>query len=136
MGKKKYVYYFGNGKAEGRGSMSELLGGKGANLAEMTSIGLPVPPGFTITTEVRDQYYQGGAKLPKSLLPEIRKNVAILERELDKKFGDARNPLLVSVRLCVPVPPSSPWPSPWSASPWLLAGLGATSCVVATGPFL
>ncbi|MCH2130890.1 MAG: pyruvate, phosphate dikinase [Pirellulaceae bacterium] len=96
--RRRQIFYFGQTRTDGNGTQKTLLGGKGANLAEMTSIGLPVPPGFTITTEVCDQYYQGGAKLPKSLLPEIRKNVAILERELDKKFGDARNPLLVSVR--------------------------------------
>ena len=75
-----------------------LLGGKGANLADMTSIGLPVPPGFTITTECCDGYYKSGKKLPAGLMDEVRKNVAILEKETGKKFGDNKMPLLVSVR--------------------------------------
>src|SRR6266567_8669380 len=94
----KHVYFFGNGKAEGNAEMKNLLGGKGANLAEMTSIGLPVPPGFTITTEVCDLYYKSGRKLPAGLMEEVAKNVAMLEKELGKKFGDNANPLLVSVR--------------------------------------
>jgi pyruvate,orthophosphate dikinase len=68
--------------------MKELLGGKGANLAEMTSIGLPVPPGFTITTEVCDEYYKSGRKLPKADEGRVKKNVVTLEKELGKKFGD------------------------------------------------
>jgi pyruvate, orthophosphate dikinase len=95
---KKMIYYFGRTKTEGSGKQKQLLGGKGANLAEMTSIGLPVPPGFTITTEVCDLYYKGGKKLPAGLLDEVTKNVAMLEKELGKKFGDTANPLLVSVR--------------------------------------
>jgi pyruvate,orthophosphate dikinase len=94
----KMVYYFGKTRCEGKGLGKELLGGKGANLAEMTSIGLPVPPGFTITTEVCDVYNKAGQKLPKGLMEDVRKNVAMLEKELDKKFGDDANPLLVSVR--------------------------------------
>jgi len=94
----KMIYYFGRTKTEGKGHQKELLGGKGANLAEMTSIGLPVPPGFTITTEVCDLYYKSGRKLPASLMEEVAKNIAILEKELGKKFGDANDPLLVSVR--------------------------------------
>src|SRR5438270_1484976 len=94
----KYVYLFGNKKADGNGSMKQLLGGKGANLAEMTSIGLPVPPGFTITTEVCDLYYKSGRKLPAGLMDEVARSVAMLEKELGKKFGDTANPLLVSVR--------------------------------------
>ncbi|MCA9260392.1 MAG: pyruvate, phosphate dikinase, partial [Planctomycetales bacterium] len=75
-----------------------LLGGKGANLADMTSIGLPVPPGFTITTECCDLYYKNGKKLPPGLMDQVRKNVGMLEKELGKKFGDTQSPLLVSVR--------------------------------------
>ncbi|MGE3243806.1 MAG: pyruvate, phosphate dikinase, partial [Pirellulales bacterium] len=94
----KMIYYFGRTKTEGKGHQKELLGGKGANLAEMTSIDLPVPPGFTITTEVCDLYYKSGRKLPAGLMEEVTKNIAILEKELGKKFGDAKDPLLVSVR--------------------------------------
>ena len=94
----KMVYYFGKSKTEGDGKQKQLLGGKGANLAEMTSIGLPVPPGFTITTEVCDQYYKQGKKLPIGLLDEVHRNISILEKELGKKFGDMKAPLLVSVR--------------------------------------
>ncbi|MFO0789141.1 MAG: pyruvate, phosphate dikinase [Pirellulales bacterium] len=92
------IYYFGRTKTEGNGKQKQLLGGKGANLAEMTSIGLPVPPGFTITTEVCDLYYKSGRKLPAGLMEEVNRNVAMLEKELGKKFGDTENPLLVSVR--------------------------------------
>ncbi|MCC7474530.1 MAG: pyruvate, phosphate dikinase [Pirellulales bacterium] len=92
------IYYFGRTKTEGNGKQKQLLGGKGANLAEMTSIGLPVPPGFTITTEVCDLYYKSGRKLPAGLMDEVARNVAMLEKELGKKFGDTTNPLLVSVR--------------------------------------
>ena len=94
----KMVYYFGKTKTEGKGKPKDLLGGKGLNLAEMTSIGLPVPPGFTITTEVCDQYYKAGEKLPEGLMDEVGKAVKKLEKELGKKFGDDANPLLVSVR--------------------------------------
>ncbi len=94
----KMVYYFGKSKTEGKGKGKTLLGGKGLNLAEMTSIGLPVPPGFTITTEVCDAYYKAGKKLPDGLMDEVHKVVATLEKELGKKFGDDANPLLVSVR--------------------------------------
>src|SRR6185295_6794000 len=94
----KMIYYFGRTKTEGSGKQKMLLGGKGANLAEMTSIGLPVPPGFTITTEVCDLYYKSGRKLPAGLMDEVARNVAMLEKELGKKFGDTANPLLVSVR--------------------------------------
>jgi pyruvate,orthophosphate dikinase len=94
----KMIYYFGRTKTEGSGKQKMLLGGKGANLAEMTSIGLPVPPGFTITTEVCDLYYKSGRKLPAGLMEEVARNVSTLEKELGKKFGDNTNPLLVSVR--------------------------------------
>jgi len=100
MAKKtaKMTYYFGKTKTEGRGVGKDILGGKGLNLAEMTGIGLPVPPGFTITTEVCDQYYKLGESLPRSLMDDVAKNIRTLERELKKGFGDAKNPLLVSVR--------------------------------------
>ncbi|MCH8922568.1 MAG: pyruvate, phosphate dikinase [Planctomycetes bacterium] len=94
----KMTYYFGKTKTDGGGTQKELLGGKGANLAEMTSIGLPVPPGFTITTAVCDRYYKSGRKLPNGLMAEIRKTVKTLEKETGKKFGDIHDPLLVSVR--------------------------------------
>ncbi|UUO05544.1 pyruvate, phosphate dikinase [Blastopirellula sp. J2-11] len=94
----KMVYYFGKTKTEGKGVSKAILGGKGLNLAGMTNIGLPVPPGFTITTEVCDLYYKGGEKLPKAMQEEVAKNIATLEKELKKKLGDDKNPLLVSVR--------------------------------------
>ncbi|WP_093798125.1 pyruvate, phosphate dikinase [Sporomusa acidovorans] len=90
----KYVYLFKEGKAD----MKALLGGKGANLAEMTNIGLPVPPGMTITTEACTEYYRLGRKLPAGLMDEVKRNLAIVEQQADKKFGDLQNPLLVSVR--------------------------------------
>src|SRR5690242_13252976 len=94
----KYVYFFGAGKADGTGDMKELLGGKGAGLAEMTRIGLPVPAGFTITTEACDYYLKHERKFPKELREEVTKNVARLEKLTGKKLGDANSPLLVSVR--------------------------------------
>ena len=95
---KKYVYSFGGGRAEGKTKMKELLGGKGANLAEMTNIGLPVPPGFTITTETCAVFYELGRKWPKELREQINKGVKKLEKDMGLKFGDPGNPLLVSVR--------------------------------------
>ena len=94
----KYVYFFGKGKAEGDGVMKELLGGKGAGLAEMTRIGLPVPAGFTITTQCCDYYLKHEQRYPSSLRAEVKKNLAHLERATKKKLGDAKDPLLVSVR--------------------------------------
>jgi pyruvate,orthophosphate dikinase len=94
----KYVYFFGSGKAEGKAEMKNLLGGKGANLAEMVNIGLPVPPGFTITTEVCTAYYQNKQKYPKSLEKEVRTALTKVEKAMGAKFGDAKNPLLVSIR--------------------------------------
>ncbi len=94
----KYVYFFGSGKAEGTGDMKEILGGKGAGLAEMTRIGLPVPSGFTISTECCDYYLKHDKKHPPQLRSEVEKNLARLERTVGKKLGDARDPLLVSVR--------------------------------------
>ncbi|MDR3619834.1 MAG: PEP/pyruvate-binding domain-containing protein, partial [Paludisphaera borealis] len=94
----KYVYSFGDGKAEGRSDMKELLGGKGANLAEMSSIGIPVLPGFTITTEVCHDYYEGGKKLPEAVKPQVEAALNLVESQSGKKFGDSHDPLLVSVR--------------------------------------
>ncbi len=95
----KYVYLFGNGKADGDGSMKALLGGKGANLAEMARIGLPVPPGFTITTEVCTYYYAHKKSYPKELEPQVKAGMAYIEKIMGTKFGDtAALPLLVSVR--------------------------------------
>jgi len=93
-----YVMYFGKLGVQGTGSMKELLGGKGANLAEMTSIGLPVPPGFTISTEACRAYSEHKQALPSGLMAEVRTNIAKLEKELGKAFGSADDPLLVSVR--------------------------------------
>ncbi|MCA9159154.1 MAG: pyruvate, phosphate dikinase [Planctomycetales bacterium] len=94
----KMIYYFGKTRTDGTGVSKQILGGKGANLADMTSIGLPVPPGFTITTQVCGDYYKSGQKMPAGLMDEVEKNVATLEAELGKKFGDDKNPLLLSVR--------------------------------------
>jgi len=95
---RKYVYFFGGGKAEGTAEMKELLGGKGANLAEMTNIGLPVPPGFTISTEVCTYYYSHAKTYPKGLEREVLNGLRKVEKLVGAKFGDASNPLLVSVR--------------------------------------
>ncbi|MBT1071841.1 pyruvate, phosphate dikinase [Pelotalea chapellei] len=95
---QKFVYFFGNGQADGRSDMKNLLGGKGANLAEMTSIGLPVPPGFTISTEVCTEFYKNDRKYPSSLAAEVSANLKRVEELMGKKFGDPVNPLLVSVR--------------------------------------
>jgi pyruvate,orthophosphate dikinase len=94
----KYVYYFGAPKAEGKAQMKELLGGKGANLAEMVNIGLPVPPGFTITTEVCTYYYDHSQTYPRSLAKEVETALKKVEKAMGAKFGDVANPLLVSVR--------------------------------------
>ncbi len=94
----KYVYSFGGGAAEGRTDMKGLLGGKGANLAEMSLIGIPVPPGFTITTEVCADYYEGGRKLPETVKPQVQAALARMELLAGKKFGNVADPLLVSVR--------------------------------------
>ena len=96
--KGKYVYLWGDGKADGDGSMKALLGGKGANLAEMSKIGVPVPAGFTITTEVCTHYYDNGKKYPKTLQGQVDANIAKVEKIMGKKFGDVNNPLLLSVR--------------------------------------
>jgi pyruvate,orthophosphate dikinase len=94
----KYVYFFGDGVAEGRGDMKNLLGGKGANLAEMTSIGLPVPAGFTITTEVCTEFYKNDRNYPAGLKEEVAEHLGRIETMMGKTFGNASNPLLVSVR--------------------------------------
>jgi len=96
--KTKYVYFFGGRRAEGTAEMKALLGGKGANLAEMVNIGLPVPPGFTISTEVCTYYYDHNASYPKTLQREVREAMTRVEKQMGAKFGDAANPLLVSVR--------------------------------------
>ena len=96
-GQRKYVYLFGR-KTDGNGSMKPLLGGKGANLAEMCRIGLPVPPGFTITTEVCTSYYANKRTYPPTLRKEMESGIASIEQQTGKKFGDLKNPLLVSVR--------------------------------------
>ena len=96
--KNKPIFSFGNGKAEGRAQMRELLGGKGAGLHEMTRIGIPVPPGFTISTEVCKYYYEHQRHYPKELQTQINSALVRMEKILDRRFGDADNPLLVSVR--------------------------------------
>src|SRR5271165_1380280 len=94
----KWVYGFGGGGAEGRAEMRDLLGGKGAGLAEMCNLGLPVPPGFTITTEVCTWFYDNGKTYPPDLKEQVAGGLAAIERALGGRFGDADNPLLVSVR--------------------------------------
>jgi pyruvate, orthophosphate dikinase len=95
---KKYVYFFGAGAAEGNREMKNLLGGKGANLAEMAGIGLPVPPGFTVSTEVCDLFYKSKMRIPEAVKAEIVKNLKRLEKAVGQGLGDAKNPLLVSIR--------------------------------------
>src|SRR5206468_4062974 len=95
---QKWVYLFAGGKAEGNANMRALLGGKGAGLAEMTNAGLPVPPGFTITTAACNAYFKGGGKLPPGLWDQIERGLAVIERATRKKLGDPKDPLLVSVR--------------------------------------
>src|ERR671923_1612035 len=95
---KKFVYLFADSKAEGNGKMKDLLGGKGAGLAEMTNAGLPVPPGFTITTEACTAYYGAGEKFPDGMWEEALAALERIEESTGKKFGGVENPLLVSVR--------------------------------------
>jgi pyruvate, orthophosphate dikinase len=95
---KKYVYFFGAGAAEGNMRMKDILGGKGANLAEMAGIGLPVPPGFTVSTEVCPLYYKNKKRIPEAVRVEVEKNLRRLEKAVGQSFGDAKDPLLVSVR--------------------------------------
>lgn len=94
----KWVYNFGDGSAEGEASMKNLLGGKGANLAEMSNLGLPVPPGFTITTEVCTTFYDNDNTYPSDLAEQVKSSIAVIEKTVGAKFGDEQNPLLVSVR--------------------------------------
>jgi pyruvate,orthophosphate dikinase len=94
----QWVYTFGGGRAQGRSGMKELLGGKGANLAEMANLGLPVPPGFTITTAVCTHYYANDNKYPRDLEKQVEAGLAHIAKITGRKFGDAKNPLLVSVR--------------------------------------
>src|SRR5262245_41242960 len=96
MGKE--LYFFGSGQADGDAKQKELLGGKGAGLAEMTRLGIPVPPGFTITTEVCNAFYAGGRKLPAGLDGEIRSSLTRVGDIIGARFGDPAAPLLVSVR--------------------------------------
>src|SRR6185437_12686190 len=96
--KGKWVYGFGDGRAEGKASMRNLLGGKGAGLAEMANLGLPVPPGFTITTDVCTYFYAHNKQYPKDLQGQVEKALAQVGRITGKTFGDKSNPLLVSVR--------------------------------------
>jgi pyruvate,orthophosphate dikinase len=98
VAKKKFVYFFGNGKADGKAEMKNLLGGKGANIAEMTNLGIPVPAGFTITTEVCTYYYEKGHKYPPGMKMEVEKALKRVEKTMGAKFGDEKNPLLVSCR--------------------------------------
>ena len=95
---EKFVYFFGNGNAEGNASMKELLGSKGANLAEMTNIGIPVPPGFTITTEVCKTYYANNKQYPSGVEEQVDENLKKLEAITGKKFGDSKDPMLLSIR--------------------------------------
>lgn len=95
---KKYVYFYGSGKADGKAEMKNLLGGKGANLAEMSNLGLPVPPGFTITTEVCTLYYANNRRYPSELKAQVDSAMAKIEKIMGKKFGDTEDPLLMSVR--------------------------------------
>ena len=94
----KYVYFFGDGKADGDTTMKPLLGGKGANLAEMTNIGLPVPAGFTITTEVCTYYYDNDRQYPPELREQVDEALAGIEKAMGAKFGSTENPLLLSCR--------------------------------------
>ena len=98
LNRKKYVYFFGAGKADGKADMKNLLGGKGANLAEMTNLGIPVPPGFTITTKVCTLYYGNDRNYPKELQKQMEAALGRVEKIMGKRFGDPGNPLLVSVR--------------------------------------
>ena len=99
----KWVYSFGAASADGTAKMRDLLGGKGANLAEMSQLGLPVPPGFTITTEVCRAFYEQGRRYPPELAGEVDRALAAIEAEVGARFGEAANPLLVSVRSGAPV---------------------------------
>lgn len=92
MAKQKYVYFFGDGKADGKADMKNLLGGKGANIAEMTNLGIPVPAGFTITTEVCTYFYDKGQKYPLGLKKDVAAALKKVEKSMGAKFGDPKNP--------------------------------------------
>ena len=98
MRQKKYVYFFGSGKAEGRGDMKELLGGKGAGLAEMTNLKISVPHGFTITTEACIEYFHSKKRFPAGMWDQALQGLKKIEQSMKARFGDPENPLLVSVR--------------------------------------
>lgn len=98
MSTKKWVYFFGNGKTDGQAGNKILVGGKGANLAEMVELGIPVPAGFTITTEACIEFYNNDQKWPAGLEEQVVENLAKIEEAMGAKFGDPKNPLLVSVR--------------------------------------
>ncbi len=95
---KKYVYFFSKNFTEGKKELKDLLGGKGANLAEMSNIGLPIPPGFTITSDVCDWFYKNNGNYPEGLKKEVQDKLEKLEELMEKKLGDSNDPLLVSVR--------------------------------------
>src|SRR5438105_15313276 len=95
--KPRYVYYFGDGHADGSGKMKPLLGGKGANLHEMTRIGLPVPPGFTISTEICTYFYENNRNYPPELNDQVEVALAKVEKSVGKKLGDRSNPLHLSI---------------------------------------
>jgi len=95
---KKYVYSWGNGAADGNGTMKDVLGGKGAGLAEMAKAGVPVPPGFTISTEVCNIFFENNRSVPQEIEEQVDKGLAKLEKDIGKKLGDAADPLLLSVR--------------------------------------
>src|SRR5258707_1860185 len=97
---QKYVYYFGDGHAEGNAKMKDVLGGKGAGLAEMTNIGVPVPPGFTISTAVCTYFYGHDKTYPSELKSAVAENLGKVEQSVGRKFGDSDKPLLGSVRSC------------------------------------
>ena len=94
----KYIYFFGNGVAEGAANMKNLLGGKGANLAEMINLGIPVPPGFTISTEACTYFYENDKQYPAGLWEEVLENLKRVEAAMGSRFGNPGNPLLLSVR--------------------------------------
>ena len=100
--KKKYVYFFGDGKAEGNADMRNLLGGKGANIAEMVNLGMPVPSGFTLTTEVCNEFIKRKKKYPAGLKDQVKANLVRVEKIMKRKFGDEKDPLLLSVRSGAP----------------------------------
>ena len=95
---EKLVFRFNNAKYQNKLNDKDLLGGKGVNLAQMTKLGLPVPPGFTISTKVCEYFYKNNKKIPKKILKDANKEIAIIEKISKKKFGDFKNPLLLSVR--------------------------------------